>query len=363
MGKKLIFDYTFDPAAKTITLGDVYARKRFLLITNVTTGDIIYQFNDNAAGLSDITFDYTDYDTTLTLTFDTSAMSSTDSLQILLEEESTDITVNQRFVDPVSKIRVSNPENLIDTDFEYGLQSTKWETLELTNNIPTFFARNGDFDISVASMGVVSGSNVVTVVTSEEHNLQRGAPIILQATGSSSADGGFVVSAILSNTSFNYIAKSSFLQTRSILETFTQLFPGSVYSGTEFKLTNIGGITTDGASPSSLTVGTQFPTDFTNGTSMALSNTFAKSTLDFETSGIDLDNITVLDTSYTSATPTGEDDFLSLGGVAAVDWRVDTNKPGNQIYFQEDELVIDTVSDTITFLLLMALCFMIQLYI
>lgn len=349
MGKKLIFDYTFDPAAKTITLGDVYARKRFLLITNVTTGDIIYQFNDNAAGLSDITFDYTDYDTTLTLTFDTSAMSSTDSLQILLEEESTDITVNQRFVDPVSKIRVSNPENLIDTDFEYGLQSTKWETLELTNNIPTFFARNGDFDISVASMGVVSGSNVVTVVTSEEHNLQRGAPIILQATGSSSADGGFVVSAILSNTSFNYIAKSSFLQTRSILETFTQLFPGSVYSGTEFKLTNIGGITTDGASPSNLTVGTQFPTDFTNGTSMALSNTFAKSTLNFETSGVDLDNITLLDTSYTSATPTGEDDFLSLGGVAAVDWRVDTNKPGNQIYFKEDELVIDTVADTITF--------------
>jgi hypothetical protein len=348
MGKKLIFDYTFDPAAKTITLGDVYAQKRFLLITNVTTGDIIYQFNDNAAGMSGITFDYTDYNTTITLAFDTSAMSSTDSLQILLEEESTDITVNQRFVDPVSKIRVSNPENLIDTDFEYGLQSTKWETLELTNNIPTFFARNGDFDISIASMGVVSGSNVVTVVTTEEHNLQRGAPIILQATGSSSADGGFVVSSILSGTSFNYIAKSSFLQTRSILETFTQLFPGSVYSGTEFKLTNIGGITTDGASPSNLTVGTQFPTDFTNGTSMALSNTFAKSTLNFETSGVDLNNITVLDKSYTSATPTGETDFLSLGGVSAVDWRIDSNKPGNQVYFREDEAVIDTVADTIT---------------
>ena len=68
MGKKLIFDYTFDPAAKTITLGDVYAQKRFLLITNVTTGDIIYQFNDNAAGMSDITFNYTDYDTTIRLT-------------------------------------------------------------------------------------------------------------------------------------------------------------------------------------------------------------------------------------------------------------------------------------------------------
>jgi len=349
MGKKLIFDYTFDPVAKTITLGDVYAQKRLLLITNVTTGDIIYQFNDSSTGLSDISFDYTDYDTTLTLAFDTSAMSSTDSLQILVEEESTDITVNQRFVDPVSKIRVSNPENLIDTDFEYGLQSTKWETLELTNNIPTFFARNGDFDISVASMSVVVGSDVVTVTTTEEHNLQRGAPIIVQASGSSSADGGFVVSSILSDTSFNYIAKSTFLQSRSILETFTQLFPGSVYSGTEFKLTNVGGISTDGSDPSSLTVATQFPTDFTNGTSMALSNTFAKSTLTFETSGVEVNNVADLDISYTSATATGETDFLSLGGVSAIDWRVDTNKPGSQFYFDEDDAVIDTTADTITF--------------
>ena len=118
MGKRLIFDYTFNPTNRTVLVKDVYARKRFLLITNVTTGDIIYQFNDSALGLSDIAFDYDNYTATLTLTFDTSSMSSTDSLQILLEEESTDITVNQRFIDPVSKIRVSNPENLIDTDFE-----------------------------------------------------------------------------------------------------------------------------------------------------------------------------------------------------------------------------------------------------
>ena len=349
MGKRLIFDYTFNPTNRTVLVKDVYARKRFLLITNVTTGDIIYQFNDSALGLSDIAFDYDNYTATLTLTFDTSSMSSTDSLQILLEEESTDITVNQRFIDPVSKIRVSNPENLIDTDFEYGLQSTKWETLELTNNIPTFFARNGDFDISVASMSVVAGNNVVTVTTVDEHNLQRGAPVIVQASGSSSADGGFVVSSILSLTSFNYIAKSSFLQTRSINETFTQLFPGSVYAGTEFKLSNIGGITTDGASSSTLTVSTEFPTDFTNGTSMALSNTFAKSTLPFETSGVDLLNINAVDISYTSATATGEIDGLTLGGVSAIDWRINTNTTGNQFYFTEGTPTIDTAADTITF--------------
>jgi hypothetical protein len=339
MGKKLIFDYTFDASAKTVKVNDVYARKRFLLITNVTTGTIIYQFNDSALGLDNIAFDYSNFETTLTLTFDTTSMSDTDDLQILLEEESTDMTVNQRFVDPVSKIRVSNPENLIDTDFEYGLQSTKWETLELTNNIPTFFARNGDFDIDVETMTVSEDSNVVTVTTSDAHGLQRGAPIIIQSSGSASADGGFVVSSILSTTSFNYIAKSTFLQTRDIKETFTQLFPGSVYSGTEFKLTNVGGITTDSADPSELTVSTVFPTDFTNGTSMALSNTFAKSTLNFETSGVDVDNVSSLDISYTNNVATGETDGFLLGGVASISWQPDFTKT-NGIYFEESDITV-----------------------
>jgi hypothetical protein len=29
-------------------------------------------------------------------------------------------------MDPVSKYRVSTPQSLIDTDFEYGLQAVKW---------------------------------------------------------------------------------------------------------------------------------------------------------------------------------------------------------------------------------------------
>ena len=350
MGKRLIFNYIFDASAKTITLEDVYAQKRFLLITNVTSGTIIYQFNDNALGFDNISFDYENFKTTLTLTFDTTGMNDTDQLQILLEEESTDVTVNDRFVDPVSKIRVSNPENLIDTDFEYGLQSTKWETLELTNNIPTFFARNGDFDISITDMTVVQGSNVVTVQCGEEHNLQRGAPIIVQASGSASADGGFVVSSVLSNTSFNYIAKSTFLQTRSIKETFTQLFPGSVYSGTEFKLTNIGGITTDSADPSVLTVNTEFPTNFKNETSMALSNTFAKSTLTFDTANVDIVNYNSIDISYTSATATGENEGFALGGVQALDYLPDLRKTETRaFFFEEGDYTVNTSSNTINF--------------
>ena len=36
--------------------------------------------------------------------------------------------------DPVGKMRVSTPQSLIDTDFEYGTQPTKWESICLQNN-------------------------------------------------------------------------------------------------------------------------------------------------------------------------------------------------------------------------------------
>jgi len=51
-----------------------------------------------------------------------------------------EIQFPKEFIDPVTKLRVSQPETLIDTDFEYGLQPTKWETVELINNTPSFFS-------------------------------------------------------------------------------------------------------------------------------------------------------------------------------------------------------------------------------
>ena len=43
MGKKLVFNYTFDASAQTVRLDDdIYSAKRLLLITNTTTGDICF---------------------------------------------------------------------------------------------------------------------------------------------------------------------------------------------------------------------------------------------------------------------------------------------------------------------------------
>ena len=43
-----------------------------------------------------------------------------DTLQIFQEKDSVSMRPDKTYTDPVSKFRVSQPENLIDTDFEYG---------------------------------------------------------------------------------------------------------------------------------------------------------------------------------------------------------------------------------------------------
>lgn len=300
MAKKLVFDYTFDASAQTVTLtDDVYPKRRLLMITNVTSGDIIYLFND-AAKSGTFTFNYEDYSTTITLDYDTTSMADTDDLQIFVEWDNQTVEFDESYVDPVSKIRVSQPENLIDTDFEYGLQSTKWETLELTKNIPTFYSRNGDLSFELNDITVQQGSNTVTVVTTNAHGLQRGTPILIQGTSSSLCDGGFTSLSVVDDNTFTYQAKSNLGFSGSIKTTNTEVFQGSIYSGTEFKIRSIAGIVSDGVSEgSTLTVTTEYPTDFVTGTQFALTNSFASSGVSFDTDDVEPDNLETVTTTVT----------------------------------------------------------------
>ena len=127
MAKKQIFNYTFTPGsagAGTVKISNRHSLKRLLIITNVTDGIIIYNFADSNRGAT-ISYSAADDETTFTLEFDTSSMSSTDDLQIFIDDDAQKIDFKDSFYDPVNKLRISNPENLIDTDFEYGLQSSK----------------------------------------------------------------------------------------------------------------------------------------------------------------------------------------------------------------------------------------------
>jgi hypothetical protein len=86
--KTLVTTYTFNPTAKTITFAKPYSLEQMLLVTNVTTNAIIYNFADPAMGGS-IT------GSVLTLDFDTTAMSAGDKLQIFVD----DITTVQSVAD------------------------------------------------------------------------------------------------------------------------------------------------------------------------------------------------------------------------------------------------------------------------
>lgn len=86
-------------------------------------------------------------------------------------------------VDPVGKFRVSQPRALIDTDFEYGPQPSKWETLNLQNNRPTQFydaqapltisaitPTNGTYSITVTGTFVVPANSLIYIQNSTNSN-------------------------------------------------------------------------------------------------------------------------------------------------------------------------------------------------
>lgn len=85
--KKLISNYAFNAATRTITLSDYTSvdLERLLLITNVTDNIIIYNFADpsRGAGVSG---------NIITLSHDTSSMSNGDSLQIYYDDPSSPST-------------------------------------------------------------------------------------------------------------------------------------------------------------------------------------------------------------------------------------------------------------------------------
>ena len=261
MAKKLVYNSTFTPGAAgagKVAITGNFPLKVFQLITNVTDGIIIFNFADPATGGS-VSYDAGENTTTLTLAADTSAMSADDELQIFIDKQEQKVDFSETFTDPVSKLRVSNPQNLIDTDFEYGLQPTKWETVELVNNIPSFYPSNTTYSIAdVTSVTTISGSENITVTTTFPHELTVGAPIDIQGLTSRTAEGKFLVTSIVSDNIFVYKAKTVQDRTDTINGSYTVITPGEFYSGSNIQFNPEGGIETDGNEKSDFDVDLPF---------------------------------------------------------------------------------------------------------
>ena len=166
MARKRLYEYSFTPGTAglgTVKVPDRYNLADILAIYDTTTNTAIYNFADAslggtvswAAGTT-ATFPaaYAGV-TTITLDTNTAALNAADKLAIYVEDRDLSVQPWAFGMDAIGRERVSNPESLIDADFEYGLQNTKWENVSTTNNIPSFYEDIGA-DIVYNTNGYVS---------------------------------------------------------------------------------------------------------------------------------------------------------------------------------------------------------------
>ena len=139
--------------------------------------------------------------------------------------------------DPVGKLRVSTPQALIDTDFEYSTQSTKWESLNLLNNRPSAFY---DATVSLTITGVSSGgARTITVTTASPPAV--GTPVFIQNTTNPFANGWFIVDTVSAGVNFTYTATNTISAGSIFDSTKTYAYSGSFYTGAGIPLSTGAG--------------------------------------------------------------------------------------------------------------------------
>ena len=244
MARKAILDtyYTFTPSTRTIVVPRALPRERFVLITNVTTNQVIFNFSDASLTMSShsITTDgANNVFTTVVLSYNTASMSSTDKLQIIVDEYEESFKPNELYTDPVNKFRTSQPQALIDTDFEYSTQATKWESLGLTNNRP-FASWNTNSPITITGVNATNNSRTITVLTTSPP--AAGTPVFIVDTLFAGADGLYIVDSIVGGTSFSYTARSAYTGvTGSIFVSgVTAAYSGTLFSNAAISYSSMG---------------------------------------------------------------------------------------------------------------------------
>lgn len=276
MAKKLVLGYELDTDNNAVIVpGNVFAEK-IQLITDVETGTILYNFADPTKGYTTVEFNPAVEKTFIYLDQDISSYdANTATFQIFVDQPQ-ETNVSDELLDPVNKIRVSNPENLIDTDFEYGLQSTKWETLELAGNIPSFYASGTDGGLrGINRITSVQNSDQVTVLLDEPHGLTAGTPILVQGLTTVTGEGKYLIATVIDDFSFTYKAKGVLSSTGTISGPYTTIDPGQFYVGSQIDYRTDIGITTNQAANSTLTVTTEDSHGFQEGSQLYLTNTIS----------------------------------------------------------------------------------------
>ena len=241
-----------------------YISSEVLLITDTQTGNILYNFSDSSKTInftykggtssgdgrpvSDVDFPYwwqtTDTITSINFSEDTSHLANGSDIQIFVEEPSQQIRPWDFGTDAIERMRVAAPQAMLDADFEYGLQPTKWQALGLQRSYPSFYEIPGTdvaitavvTDASTGSGGF--GASLITVTSSGTHGFNVGTPITIRGlngavAGFSRAEGSYILTGIPTPYTFQYYASSKVgtILNDSLFTSYVQVRQAGFYTG------------------------------------------------------------------------------------------------------------------------------------
>jgi hypothetical protein len=279
MAKTLARQYVFTPGAAnvgTIVVPGRIALEQLLVITNTTKNVIIYNFADATYAGTTVTFtpgntaafpsidQRVDGYTTITLAYNTAAHSASDKIQVLFEETQNGVTIRPWAfgTDAIERMRVSTPQSMIDADFEYGLQPTKWAGYGLMRGYPSIYEFTSiDLTATAVTTNFTTTSttnSLITVTTSAAHGITAGQAVNMTGlssaiTGFSRAGGSFIVFDVPTSTTLRYFANGvvGTANGQSLFTDTTLIKRAALYTGASLATTTA---TSNAASPSVITV-------------------------------------------------------------------------------------------------------------
>ena len=162
-------------------------------------------------------------------------------------EDGIDFVDSQK--DAVEKLRVSNPQSLIDTDFEYSLQASKWEFLTLCNNYPGVYSRSNEpaFTSDQITSILPSGTNNrnVTIIVNALPRIpfKVGDSVVLKETANTTfVDGAYIIVQVPSEFSFVVTTKSPAALVGDQKTPYTAIFTGGFYTNAEIPIVGVSSI-------------------------------------------------------------------------------------------------------------------------
>ena len=254
-----------DTGAGYIKFPGNYDSSDILLITNTDNNEVIYSFNDtNAGGVTELATAFistndvaykedadfpkylqtTDAITKVYLNKNTASMLAQDKLQIYVDTDELIVRPYEFGTDSIERQRTAEPMSMLDADFEYGLQPTKWSAIATMRGYPSVYEVPGTetsvisviSDSSAGTAGV--GSSLITVTTAGAHGFGLGDAITIKGLkqdvqGYSRAEGAFIIIAVPNAISFQFYAKAKVGTTGNVdvVAEATQLRQAGFYTG------------------------------------------------------------------------------------------------------------------------------------